>query len=180
MKSIILIIGIFLFTPTIKAQDLFINNKSNRMYEINLDVARKDPPKSVKLLIDNLSIINTNYISRMDKNNEKPIMNTIIYLITLRTLTVTGFTAKTSYTFNDKSEIEKTRKYFLYLYSTNSIPFYSQWMSRNSYFIAPVDAQKAIIKKWKEWYRKNANTWQYNTNQIIKDVHSPYPKIEDI
>lgn len=175
MKTIILFL--ILLTSIINAQEIF--TKSNGMYIVNLDITRKYPKKCVKLLIDNLSVINTNCLSHVNNSNNFVISTIIDSIISLRTLTVTDFLAKTSYVFNNKNETEKTRKYFLNLYNTNNIPFYSYWMSRDSYFFAPVDVQGKIIDKWKEWYKKNANTWHYNTNKIIEDVHSPYPKIEE-
>ena len=158
--------------------DIIITNNSNKCCELNWEKLNVNPKKGVKFLIDNLSIINTNYISR--ENNMKPIMDSIIYLKALRTLTVTDFTAQTTYIFDSKKEIERTRAYFMNMCGSNNIPFYRFWMSRTYYFIAPIDAQRKIIDKWKEWYKDNADTWHYNTNKIIKEIHSPYPEIENM
>jgi hypothetical protein len=41
-----------------------------------------------------------------------------------------------------------------------SVAFFGTWMSRDSVYLAPVDAQKQIIAEWLAWFRQHADDWQ--------------------
>jgi hypothetical protein len=80
---------------------------------------------------------------------------------------VTGgkdFCGKTNHHFG-KSELEQNRKYWLYHKDNTCVPFFATWPSRGSDYIAPVDAQKEIIKQWKDWFAREGRTFFYKPFQ---------------
>jgi hypothetical protein len=44
---------------------------------------------------------------------------------------------------------------------TGGVEFFGTWMSRDRVWVAPVDAQAAIIKRWREWFREHGETFTY-------------------
>lgn len=172
-----LYIVLLLFCTSLYAYDLLFTNSNNIVcvdyrYEVN------NPKDSARILIDNLNIITNSYIPNRQRKNYTSIMNSIYILMELRRLTGTDFLARTTHTFNTNKYVEEHRKYFLYLYDSNSVPFYAQWMSRCAFYFAPIDAQQKIIEKWKLWYKNNADSSSYNTNNFLEDCHSPFPIYE--
>jgi len=47
--------------------------------------------------------------------------------------------------------------------------FFGIWMSRDAYFVAPVDAQHKIIDQWKQWQNQYGNSFQYIPSGTPKD-----------
>lgn len=45
----------------------------------------------------------------------------------------------------------------------NLVGFFGIWSSRAVVYLAPVDAQRVIIKKWKYWYRRCGQLYPYRT-----------------
>jgi hypothetical protein len=45
--------------------------------------------------------------------------------------------------------------------STGQIPFFGTWMSRDRVWVAPQDAQIAIIKKWRMWFAEHGRRYKY-------------------
>lgn len=46
--------------------------------------------------------------------------------------------------------------------------FFQTWMSRDSVFIAPVDAQRSIIEQWQRWYQTlGSHGFQFQTCESI-------------
>lgn len=56
---------------------------------------------------------------------------------------------------------ESYRSYWLHFSDKNCVTFFSVWPSRDQYYVAPIDAQKQIIKAWKHWYIKKGKTFNY-------------------
>jgi len=87
----------------------------------------------------------------------------------LRTLTGgLDFRAKTNHRFGD-SEIEETREWFTggeQFKKDGTVHFFGVWMSRDSLYIAPRDAQLKIIGMWRRWYETKGSTFEY---QPFKD-----------
>jgi len=44
---------------------------------------------------------------------------------------------------------------------TAEVQFFGTWMSRDRCWVAPLDAQSAIIRKWRQWFAKNGQTFTY-------------------
>jgi len=40
---------------------------------------------------------------------------------------------------------------------TDGVAFFQTWMSRDSVFIAPRDAQEKIIARWRQWYQESGS-----------------------
>ena len=67
---------------------------------------------------------------------------------------------------------DNDRAQFLHMNTKKEIAFFGVWMSRDTIYFAPRDAQLEIINKWKEWARselgkhtfgppKELNTWYF-------------------
>jgi len=72
----------------------------------------------------------------------------------LRFLTGTNFLAETKHVFGS-DEVEQRRQTLLHKYDEKKVPFFAVWMSRDSIYFAPEDAQTTIIAQWKLWIEKN-------------------------
>jgi len=44
---------------------------------------------------------------------------------------------------------------------TDEVEFFGTWMSRDRVWVAPVDAQGAIIEKWRKWFKERGDTFSY-------------------
>ena len=73
------------------------------------------------------------------------------------------FRAKRSYVFGD-TEVERNREYFTggeQFPKDGTVHFFGVWMSRDSLYIAPPDAQLKIIQMWKSWFQTKGKTFVY-------------------
>lgn len=73
------------------------------------------------------------------------------------------FRAKTTHEFGD-SEVEENREWFTggeQFPKDGTVRFFGVWMSRDSLYLAPRDAQLRIIRKWKRWYEARGKTFVY-------------------
>lgn len=130
-------------------------NDPSALKNIMFNVSIEKSNKYCNFLISELKIVNHKHVVGRNKNNKEyqSTMHMINCIRILRAITGQKFYAKTEYEFNLQKE--KNRIYWLHNDKKNEVPFFSTWMSRDSVFIAPVDAQKEIIEKWKQWYMKN-------------------------
>jgi len=44
---------------------------------------------------------------------------------------------------------------------TDEVEFFGTWMSRDRVWVAPVDAQTTIIRKWRKWFKEHGETFSY-------------------
>jgi hypothetical protein len=44
---------------------------------------------------------------------------------------------------------------------TEEVQFFGTWMSRDRVWVAPLDAQTAIINKWRKWFRGHGDNFKY-------------------
>lgn len=44
---------------------------------------------------------------------------------------------------------------------TDGVRFFGTWMSRDRCWVAPVDAQTTIIKKWRKWFKEKGDSFTY-------------------
>ena len=97
---------------------------------------------------------------------DNPSMEHALWLIrALRYLTGgKDFRASSRHVFGRSYE-EKNRKYFLSLAHKDDLAFFAYWMSRNRWYIAPVDAQKDIIAQWQRWYATSGAQFEYQPLQ---------------
>jgi|SRR5579871_4967244 len=73
----------------------------------------------------------------------------------LRSLTGLDFRATTT------AELSSDEAHYLDLNSKDQILFFGTWMSRDWTWVAPRDAQVAIIKQWKDWFSQHGRTYKY-------------------
>ncbi len=95
------------------------------------------------------------------------------------------FCARTSWTFGNSGE-EKNRRYWLYFDHPNCVSFFAIWPSRYRVYLAPLDAQEDIIRRWRQWYAAEGKTYRYTPPpdspekslllwQCARGVYSPPP-----
>lgn len=93
-------------------------------------------------------------------------------LWTIRALRyITGgkeFCAATKHKFGD-SQMDQHRRYWLYFGHHNCVSFFAMWPSRGTEYIAPEDAQREIISKWRNWFAT------YGTSFHYEPLHNPKP-----
>jgi hypothetical protein len=73
------------------------------------------------------------------------------------------FRAKTKHEFGD-TEVETNREWFTggeQFPKDGTVHFFGVWMSRDSLYIAPRDAQLKIIQMWKNWYETEGRNFAY-------------------
>ena len=91
-----------------------------------------------------------------------PVEHVLFSLLALRY--VTGgmdFCARTKWT-PGRSYEEGVRKYWLHFYRKSCVIFFADWPSRARTYIAPVDAQRAIINAWRQWCADHRNNADYH------------------
>jgi hypothetical protein len=55
------------------------------------------------------------------------------------------------FTASTRARLRDDEAHFLRVSSQGEVEFFATWMLRDSDWVAPKDAQVAIIKKWQEW-----------------------------
>lgn len=78
------------------------------------------------------------------------------------------FCAPTAWIFGSTYE-EGIRSYWLHFSSKTCVRFFAVWPSRGRTYIAPKDAQKEIIAKWKRWFATEGTSLHY------KPLRNPKP-----
>lgn len=133
-----------------------------------IDTLAKTPPMSTRLLIAELHPLSE---TRILNGQKDPDDEHVLWCIrALRYLTGgKDFCAKTNHRFGS-SEEEQRRKYWIYFHNKTCASFFAMWPSRGSEYIAPKDAQKEIIDKWKDWFAKEGDSFDY------KPMHDPKPE----
>lgn len=81
----------------------------------------------------------------------------------LRSLTGLEFRAPTS------AHLSANEAHFLGLDKRRTVTFFGTWMSRDSVWVAPEDAQIAIIKQWREWFTRNGQHYRYVNDRDVND-----------
>jgi hypothetical protein len=128
----------------------------------------EDPKTNAGLLVAALQTIpDTERFARADL----PTMEHALWIVrALRYLTGgKDFHARTHHKFG-QSEEERNRKYWLMFDGRPDAAFFAYWMSRNRWYIAPVDAQNEIIAQWRHWYATEGKQFDY------KPLRDPSPE----
>jgi hypothetical protein len=73
----------------------------------------------------------------------------------LRSLTGLDFRATTA------AELSRDEAHFLDLNAQQQVLFFGTWMSRDSVWVAPKDAQIVIIKQWRDWFLQHGHNHKY-------------------
>jgi len=133
-----------------------------------VDTLAQTPQMSTRLLLAELHPISKTRI--LNGQNDQDAEHVLWSIRALRY--VTGgkdFCASTNHRFGN-SEEEQRRRYWIYFHHKTCASFFAMWPSRGSEYIAPADAQKEIIDKWKEWFSKEGATFDYTP------MHNPKPQ----
>jgi hypothetical protein len=137
------------------------DNEIDRMKALS-----QQPVEAAGLLVQELHpVIGDRILSRDQDNPEwKDTEHVIWCLHALRYFTGgLEFRAPTHHHFG-KSELEENRKWFVggeRFQKDGTVRFFGVWMSRDSLYIAPRDAQQVIIEEWRTWYRTEGRTFAY-------------------
>lgn len=162
-KSMISIVVLYLIvlikSNLIAADENIINivkslgiNDSTTVYD-KLELLRKYPDLSIDLLIKELHMIKVSKIVPEVYKKYPKEMHVVWCIRALRYLTGEDFMALTSYKFN-KSEDGRNQLLHSSDATSKEVTFFAVRMSHDVVYIAPLDAQKAIIKKWEQWFNK--------------------------
>jgi hypothetical protein len=134
----------------------------------DLNALANNPIEFAGLLINELAIVPENKILAGDQSANKKAMHIIWCIRALRSMTGLDFTAPTGNRFSKRVD-EQTRNDLLKRPASDDVRFFAVWMSRDSIYVAPADAQEKIIKRWKEWYARNGQSHRYTTNSPLSD-----------
>jgi hypothetical protein len=133
----------------------------------DLKPLRQNGRAAVTLLIATLQPIPEEKVLQEHQNAHRETMHVVWALRALRYLTGQDFRAPTAHVFGD-AEDERTRAELLKK-DDATVPFFATWMSRDSVYIAPVDAQRAIIEAWRRWLSQLDENWTPISEPGIND-----------
>jgi hypothetical protein len=126
-----------------------------------------EPVEAARLLVSELHPVNGVRIlsSEQEASKWRDTLHVVWCLRALRYLTGgMEFEAKTGHRFGN-SEVERNRKWFIgdgAQYSKKeTVRFFGVWMSRDSLYLAPRDAQVEIIRNWVRWYAQDGKRFHY-------------------
>lgn len=128
-------------------------------------ILAQQPGESARLLVAELHpVAGIRILSGERGARWKDTLHVIWCLHALRYITGgLEFRARTAHEFSS-GEIEEHRKWFVggeQFRKDGTVRFFGVWMSRDSTYIAPPDAQIEIIQKWKAWYEQHGKTFAY-------------------
>ena len=130
----------------------------------DLATLRVDPLLAVTLLVKQVRPISETKILRDERQLRPEEMRVIWSIRALRYLTGLDFTAKTQHRFQGSNDEDRAQ--FLRL-KNREVAFFGVWMSRDSIFIAPEDAQRVIVQKWKKWAKSDARNHKFRPPKDI-------------
>jgi len=115
----------------------------------NKDFHKRNPSVALPLLISELKpVARGHYLT-----GEHPYA--VWCIRALRAITRKDFTASTN------AKLTHEEKRWLRLDNQNHVVFFGTWMSRDSLWVAPVDAQVKIIAQWREWFKKEGQNQKF-------------------
>jgi hypothetical protein len=136
----------------------------------DLAVFQTDPLSAVELLVQRIRPIGEKKVLADEQRSHPEAMRVIWSIRALRYLSGLNFKGKTKYRF--KGDVEGERAQLIGLTGESEVFFFGTWMSRDSIYVAPRDAQLQIIEKWKEWARLHAKD---HTFIAPKEINDWYP-----
>lgn len=115
-----------------------------------LETLYKNPRRSAELLIATLQPVRRGQYT----GGKHP---QIVWNIrALRSLTGLDFRGAT------QADLTEDEAHFLdHDPKTDEVQFFGTWMSRDRCWVAPLDAQTTIIKKWRKWFREHGDSFAY-------------------
>jgi hypothetical protein len=132
-----------------------IRHLGERDVKQDFEVFSRHPARSAELLINQLRP------ARRGKYRNHP--KVVRQIRALRFLTGLDFKARTIQPLTDDE------KQFLEQDDVGRVKFFGTWMSRDVVFVGPRDAQRRIIKQWKDWFMKNGKTHKYSNDTSLDD-----------
>lgn len=128
-----------------------------------IQLLAEHPSEAVRLLVNELQPVTDAHVpgNEQFQLRYRSTMHVIWCIHALRYLTNgLDFTATTTYTFGT-SPLEQERQSLLHESTDHEVRFLGVWMSRDSTFVAPLDAQEKIIAAWQEWAKNNTSTFKF-------------------
>jgi len=116
---------------------------------VKFEILYKNPRRSTELLISSLKPVPRGQY----QSGKHP--QVVWNIRALRSLTGLDFRAAT------KSKLDDDESHFLARNAKEEVHFFGTWMSRDRVWVAPLDAQTAIIGEWREWFEKDGQTFAY-------------------
>jgi hypothetical protein len=114
------------------------------------EVLYRSPRRSAEILIASFKPIRRGQY--LGGNHPQVVWN----IRALRSLTGLDFRAAT------QADLTADEAHFLgHDPKTDEVEFFGTWMSRDTVWVAPVDAQTTIIRKWRKWFREHGETFAY-------------------
>lgn len=130
-----------------------------------IKVLATQPVLSARLLIAELHpVVGVRILSTEPRARWKDTLHVIWCLRALRYITGGLEFRGTTDRVLGGSGIEQRRKWFVggkEFDQDRTVRFFGVWMSRDSTYIAPWDAQVKIIKQWRDWYEEHGRTFAY-------------------
>jgi hypothetical protein len=121
----------------------------------------------VGLLIATLETIPEHKVLPEAKSANRSTLHVVWAVRALRYLTGKNFSAPTRHVFG--SEEDEQMREELLKKEDGTVTFFATWMSRDSIYVAPADAQRTIIEAWRRWFADLDTNWR----------PIPEPKIDD-
>ena len=120
------------------------------------EIFYRNPYRSTELLISALEPVRRGHYTEH--------LQAVWIIRALRSLTGLDFRATT------KVDLTADEAHFLdHDPVTDQVCFFGTWMSRDTVWVAPYDAQITIIKKWREWFAKEGKDYKYVNDPDFDD-----------
>ena len=119
------------------------------------EILYEDPRRSTELLVATLKPVRrSQYVGG---KHPQVVWN----IRALRSLTGLDFRAPTH------ADLTADEAHFLdHNPKTDEVQFFGTWMSRDRVWVAPVDAQTTIIRKWREWFSQHGKGFKYVNDPV--------------
>lgn len=126
-------------------------------WDQSIEIFYSRPEEATKILISDLKPIKRERYP----NGHHP--HAVLIVRALRSLTGVDFRATTAV------DLSSDEAHFLDLDAKGEIKFFGTWMSRDADWVAPKDAQIAIIKKWQTWFALHGHGYKYVNDRDFDD-----------
>jgi len=159
-----------------RVEDAIATLATQSDYDRPFSILATDPPVAACHLIRSLRTVRDTHVIGYEQDKHVDTMRVIWALRALRYLTdCQDFRAPTA---ENPDKWDGLRREWLLRDDTgvpmtnwkpsDGVRFFATWMSRDSLFIAPSDAQQGIITQWVEWYRtKGSHGFQFKTCESV-------------
>ena len=125
---------------------------------VKFEILYKNPRRSTELLIATLKPI------RRGQYVEGKHPEVVWSIRALRSLTGLNFRGPT------QADLTEDEAHFLdHDPTTDEVNFFGTWMSRDRVWVAPLDAQTTIIRKWQRWFREHGQSFTYVNDRNFDD-----------